>query len=73
MQVGKSPEEMMSEIYKRGPITCSVACDDRFDYGYDGGIFNDTTLGVDDIDHDVEVGSFVRVCVSGGVGSTMSC
>ncbi|KAG1673687.1 hypothetical protein FOA52_010555 [Chlamydomonas sp. UWO 241] len=54
-QVGKSPEAMMSEIYQHGPITCSVACDDAFDYGYDGGIFNDTTLGEDDIDHDVEV------------------
>eukprot|EP00955_Chlamydomonas_euryale_P112126 366112-Chlamydomonas_euryale.AAC.32 len=45
----------MSEIFQRGPITCSVACDDRFDYGYEGGIFNDTSLGEDDIDHDVEV------------------
>lgn len=27
----------MSEIYQRGPITCSVACDDKFDYGYEGG------------------------------------
>lgn len=54
-QVGKSVEAMMTEIYKRGPITCSIACDDKFDYGYDGGIYNDTSLTEDDIDHDVEV------------------
>ena len=30
----------MSEIYQRGPITCSVACDDKFEYGYAGGEAN---------------------------------
>lgn len=37
--------------------------DGRFDYGYDGGIFNDTTLTGDDVDHDVEV--FIALCVLG--------
>lgn len=44
---------MMNEIYRRGPITCSIATPDEFTYGYRGGVYagrNDT-----DIDHDVEV------------------
>eukprot|EP01025_Chloroclados_australasicus_P001728 TRINITY_DN104272_c0_g1_i1.p3 TRINITY_DN104272_c0_g1~~TRINITY_DN104272_c0_g1_i1.p3 ORF type:complete len:137 (+),score=33.43 TRINITY_DN104272_c0_g1_i1:3-413(+) len=44
---------MMSEIYQRGPITCSTASPDAFVYDYRGGIYdgpNDTA-----IDHDVEV------------------
>lgn len=35
--VQESEKLMMSEIYQRGPIVCAVACDDNFDYGYDGG------------------------------------
>mmetsp|Transcript_8366 Transcript_8366/g.20755 ORF Transcript_8366/g.20755 Transcript_8366/m.20755 type:complete len:384 (+) Transcript_8366:44-1195(+) len=47
-------EAMMSEILARGPITCSIACPDELVYGYDGGIYEDTT-GDTEVDHDVEV------------------
>ncbi len=36
--VSASVEQMMSEIYQRGPIVCAIACDERFDYGYNGGM-----------------------------------
>jgi hypothetical protein len=47
---------MMNEIMARGPITCSMATPDVFDYGYHGGIALDPTHNSTDIDHDVEVG-----------------
>ena len=33
---------MMTEIYARGPIACGVAVTEEF-VDYNGGIFNDTT------------------------------
>lgn len=45
---------MMSEIYKRGPITCGFASTDDFDYNYQGGIYIDYTNATD-MNHDVEV------------------
>lgn len=49
--------EMMSEIYQRGPIVCSISTPDDFTYEYRGGVYIDTTVNAtrDDIDHDVEV------------------
>jgi len=34
--------KMMSEIYARGPIACTIAVTQAFE-SYSGGIFNDTT------------------------------
>ena len=49
-------QQMMSEIYQRGPITCSIATPDEFTYGYRAGIWKDKSNStIDDIDHDVEV------------------
>ena len=46
---------MMSEIYKRGPIVCSVATPEAFDYGYRRGIYDDPqNYTRDTIDHNVE-------------------
>ncbi|GAB4814766.1 hypothetical protein N2152v2_001812 [Parachlorella kessleri] len=45
---------MMTEIYKRGPITCSMSTPSEFDYGYHRGFYIDTTNSTD-VDHDVEV------------------
>ena len=44
----------MSEIYQRGPITCSMACSDEFSYGYRGGVFR-PIVNATDVDHDVEI------------------
>ncbi len=53
---------MMSEIYRRGPVVCSVATPEAFDYGYRAGIYDDPqNYTRDSIDHNVEV------CVKGGV------
>lgn len=45
---------MMNEIHARGPITCSMATPETFDYGYHRGIAVDTDNSTD-VDHDVEV------------------
>lgn len=45
---------MMAEISTRGPITCSMATPEDFDYGYHGGIAIDKDNSTD-VDHDVEV------------------
>jgi hypothetical protein len=45
---------MMSEIYQRGPITCSIATPDEFVYGYHSGIWHDK-FNSSEVDHDVEV------------------
>lgn len=50
----KGEEAMMTEIFKRGPITCGIACPDDFVYSYRGGIYKDV-LKDKDVDHDVEV------------------
>lgn len=54
---GAGEEAMMSEISTRGPITCSMATPEVFDYGYHKGIAMDTARNwtADDVDHDVEV------------------
>ena len=47
---------MMSEIYARGPVVCSVATPEAFDYGYRAGIYDDPlNYTRDAIDHNVEV------------------
>lgn len=47
---------MMSEIYRRGPVVCSVATPEAFDYGYRSGIYKDPkNYTRDAIDHNVEV------------------
>ena len=44
---------MMNEIFHHGPIVCSMATPEVFDYEYRGGIY--TQPDGDDVDHDVEV------------------
>ena len=47
---------MMSEIYRRGPITCGIATPVDFTYGYHGGVYHDPkNYTRDSVDHDVEV------------------
>lgn len=48
---------MMSELFQRGPIVCSVSTPDDFVYEYRGGVYVDTAVNAsrDDVDHDVEV------------------
>lgn len=48
---------MMSEIYQRGPIVCSISTPDDFVYEYRGGVYIDRAANAsrDDVDHDVEV------------------
>ena len=49
-------QAMQTEIYKRGPITCSIATPDDFTYQYRAGIFRGhTNSTAAEIDHDVEV------------------
>lgn len=49
-------EVMMSEIYHRGPIVCSISTPEDFTYGYRGGIYNDPkNYTYESIDHNVEV------------------
>ena len=49
-------QEMMAEIFSRGPIVCGTAVTDEFEK-YTGGIFEDKT-GITAITHDVEVAGF---------------
>lgn len=44
----------MAEVYKRGPVVCSMATTDDFDYGYHGGVFVPPKKS-DDVNHDVEI------------------
>jgi hypothetical protein len=47
---------MMSEIYSRGPITCSMAVPHILDWDYRGGVYIDhSNSTIKEIDHDVEV------------------
>jgi hypothetical protein len=48
---------MMAEIAAWGPITCSMATPEVFDYGYHGGVAMDTgrNATAEDVDHDVEI------------------
>lgn len=47
-------ENIMAEIYARGPVTCSVACPDDFYYNYTGGIYHDYS-GSKARDHSISV------------------
>lgn len=49
-------QNMMQEIYQRGPIACGIAVPDAL-VNYTGGIFYDQT-GATDIDHDISVVGF---------------
>lgn len=49
-------ENMLQEIYQRGPIACGIAVPDALET-YTGGIFYDTT-GDTDIVHDISVVGF---------------
>jgi hypothetical protein len=54
---------MMSEIYKRGPIVCSVDTPEDFTYGYRGGIYKDPlNYTREEIDHNVEVCAAAPCC-----------
>eukprot|EP00884_Botryococcus_braunii_P007130 jgi/Botrbrau1/16418/Bobra.0142s0017.1 len=47
---------MMSEIFKRGPIVCSMAVPYILEYDYRGGVYIDhSNSTIKEIDHDVEV------------------
>lgn len=46
-------ENMMQEIYQRGPIACGIAVPEALD-NYTGGIFNDTTGDLNEV-HDISV------------------
>ena len=48
---------MMSELYQRGPIVCSISTPDDFVYEYRGGVYVDGAVNAtrDDVDHAVEV------------------
>lgn len=47
-------EAMMKEIMSGGPLTCSMATPETFDYGYHKGVYVDVSNNTD-VDHDVEV------------------
>jgi len=54
--IDAAPEELehaiMSEIYRRGPVTCGIYTSEVFDFNYFGGVW---TQDNDDFDHDIEV------------------
>lgn len=52
---GPGEEAMMNEMKQRGPIVCSMATPEVFDYGYHGGIAMDPFHNETEVDHDVEV------------------
>ena len=45
---------MMNEIYKGGPIVCSISTPEDFTYGYRAGIWPDEKTKIEMIDHNVE-------------------
>lgn len=45
---------MLNELYHRGPMTCSIATHELFDYGYHNGVALNNPNATD-VDHDVEV------------------
>lgn len=53
-QIGPTEQDMMSEIYHRGPIVCSCATPMEFVYNYHSGVYVDTTNS-SDVDHNIEV------------------
>lgn len=46
---------MMNEIYRKGPIVCSISTPRDFTYGYRGGIWANEPTKFEEIDHNVEV------------------
>ncbi|KAL4539726.1 hypothetical protein Ndes2526A_g02745 [Nannochloris sp. 'desiccata'] len=52
---GPGEEPMLNEIATNGPITCSMATPEVFDYGYHSGIAMDPSHNATDVDHDVEI------------------
>jgi hypothetical protein len=48
---------MMREIYKGGPIVCSISTPEDFTYGYRAGIWPDEKTTIEMIDHNVEARS----------------
>ena len=46
---------MMNEIYRKGPIVCSISTPEDFTYGYRGGIWSNEPTKFEEIDHNVEV------------------
>jgi cathepsin X len=50
----RGEENMMQEIFQRGPIVCGIAVTKELIHDYKGGIFEDTT-GASKIDHDISV------------------
>merc|ERR1712113_1132480 len=58
----KGEHNIMKEIYKRGPVTCSYVANEKFVYNYsqvsnanDGIYVDETQYAADEVDHDVEV------------------
>ena len=49
----KGALNMKKELWARGPLACSIAADDKFYYGYKGGIYSTTTK--DESDHVITV------------------
>jgi hypothetical protein len=52
---GPGEDAMKRELHARGPITCSMATPETFDYGYHGGVYMDPFHNNTDVDHDIEV------------------
>ena len=46
---------MMNEIYRKGPIVCSISTPRDFTYDYRGGIWANEPTKFEEIDHNVEV------------------
>lgn len=46
---------MMNEIYRKGPIVCSISTPRDFTYGYRRGIWSNEPTKFEEIDHNVEV------------------
>ncbi|XP_011406795.1 PREDICTED: uncharacterized protein LOC100632176 [Amphimedon queenslandica] len=56
-------DKMLSEIFARGPIACTIAVTSAFEQ-YTGGVFNDTT-GAKSLDHEISIAGWG--VTSGGV------
>lgn len=55
-KVGPTEDDMISEIYQRGPIVCSCATPDDLIYDYTGEIYVEKNkTAVEDVDHNIEV------------------
>lgn len=47
-------EAIKAEVFHRGPVVCSMASIDDFDYQYHGGVYVDPANHTD-VNHDVEI------------------